>query len=1258
MKFNKILSSALLVVMLFMTIVTALPVTAEAAYSGNNSASASKTAEEITALVKDSYSGKIRYESSQARLDAELPYLDSVEYGDYILYINKYTGGAYYKNKITGQILTSNPYNYLSTESSDKTNQEISSQVIISYSEITVGSERFLYSTPEAAERAQISTDFIKNGIRVNYTLGDTTSRYLLPMAMTADKFEELVLVPMLDKLARLMEEHCGDETGEYNIFVNPKYNVDEDKNSTDKKNVYYYGYLNLSVVRKYLQDAERKYMSMYPSTDDPVRKILAGVKSNIMTLYAAGTNGYTLKNLAEYKEGSSSYENTVRDFYSNESSEIYKTKEAIYVFNINATNNSKSIASTIFRAYAPTYNFIDVNEDEVYCGLVDETDQKPVFRCAIEYTFNSDGSLSVRLPVSSISFDETVYNLSYISVLPYFGSASIAGEGYVFFPDGSGTVAEFKDFYDSTANDNDNANVIVDVYGKDYCYSNITGAHREQITMPVYGIVSEEKSNSCGLDSVSNGFFAIVEEGMALSSLAFDMDVTSMLARAYMMCKPYPSDVYDLSETLSVGGAGQYTIVAEDKFNGSYVTRYTMLTDKNIYAIKGDDIGEFYDTSYVGMANYYRNYLYETGVLTELESVRDNLPLYLEVLGSMEIITKVLSFPVTKKIALTEFDDVTAMYKELRDSVTLLEELAAENKALAATLAEEIAALEKALQEPEADAEKITSQIESKKVLKTEYENIAATYETWSKDFKIDNINFKLTGFGNGGLYNTYPTKLKWNRACGGKRDFKDLLEEVKSAKDKGENFGVYPEYDFMYISYTEMFDGVSKRVNASKMIDNRYASKQLYDSVSREYISYFTLVVNTETLDKLYSKFAKKYSKYDISTISVSTLGSDLNSNFDKDAPVIRDESQSYVESLLDRISNKDGYDVMLDKGNSYTLKYASHILNMNIDSSHFRYSSYPVPFAGMVLHGAVNYTGSPINYSGNPEYELLRAIESGASLYYILCYQNSNYMKEDGLLNQYYGIDYENWYKDIVKNYAELNAAIGELQNYRIVDHKIVIGERVIEPDEAKANIVTLMRELVDMLETKILEAKDNELHAMRDPSNEYYGDLLYVNIDVDSLMEAFAEILNLGNDEIKNYEVENGVTFAQLITAIKTKYENLNPDEARESTDNLLTIDKTYFSDIGGKDNVDDSYSSTKNDYVSAHSFITDSFATDKDYVYTDFTSDKDIVLVTYQNAEGKTVKFLLNYNIYTVEVDLDDGLEAYTLPKYGYVKITG
>ncbi len=1248
MKFNRILSSALLIVMIFSAFATVFPFVAEAAYSGSNSSSASNTATQIKEIVQNSYSGDISYVSAQQKLDAEKDYLDSVECGDYIIYVNKYTGYLYYKNKITGQILTSNPYNYTKN---NELNQEMSSQVVIVYSEITVGQEKNLYSTTDAAERAQISTDFIKNGIRVNYTLGDTTARYLLPSAMTASKFEETVLEPMLNKLAELMREYCGDEDGQFNIFTSSKYRVEEDKNSTNKENVYYYGYLNLRVVRQYLNDVKNQYRSIYKS-NAPEYKSLSSVESDIMTLYAAGTNGYTLKNLAQYDEDSPSYKNMFEAYYKNEKSEIINTKEAIYVFSEKATNNTKSIASGIFRDYATGYTFADVREDEEYCGCSDETDQKPVFRCAVEYTFNEDGSLSVRLPVSSISFDESVYNLSYISVLPYFGSADIDKDGYIFFPDGSGTIAEFSDFYDKDAGFNTNAKVTVDVYGKDFCYSNITGAHREQIAMPVYGVVGEETANSCGFEKVTNGYFAILEEGMSLASFSFEIDVTTKLANVYTMCKPYPSDIYDLSETLSVGGAGHYTIVAEDKFNGSYVTRYTMLTDKKVAEKKASELGAIYESSYVGMANYYRDYLYENGVLSEMENVRENLPLYIEALGSMEIVKKVLSFPVTQKIPLTEFDDIAEMYNQLRDSVTVLNDLVTENKALAAALEDEIEALEAAKENGEITEAEAVSQIAGKEALKAEYEALAAEYEKWAKDFKIDNINFRLTGFGHGGLYSTYPTKLKWNRACGGKRDFKNLLKQVDAAKDAGENFGVYPEFDFAYIGYTAMFDGVSKRVNASKMIDNRYASKQVYDAVSREYVSYFTLVVNTETLEDLYNKFSKKYSKYNISSISVSTLGSDLNSNFDEDAPVLRDKSQAYVESVLNKMSNDDGYEIMLDIGNSYTLKYASHILNTNIDSSHFRYSSYPVPFTGMVLHGAVNYAGSPINYSGIPDYDLLRAIESGASLYYILCYQNSNYMKEDELLNDYYGIDYTNWYENIVKTYAELNYAIGSLQGYKIVDHKILIGERVIEPDEEKANTITLMKEITEMLDSKFLLMKDIELEKL---AGEPYGTYLNITVDSGSFISGFEKLLNVTEVEINSYEVEPGLTFKDCINNIIEKHTVVNNKPSDATIAHTVEVDyDKFFGDVGGALN-NGVREDTLDDYVSVHSFITDSLATDEDYVYTDFTSDRDIVLVTYQNSDGDTVQFLLNYNIYSIEVNLD-GSKTITLPKYGYKKI--
>ena len=1218
--------------MIFMTCIAVLPITASAAYSSETSSSSDLAADKIKEYVQQSYLASPKddpqYASAEERLQAEMPYMEKVEFGDYILYVNKYTGGVYYKNKITGQILTSNPYNYFAD---NETNQQwVSSQVVISYSEIAVGTEKLLFSTIEAAERGQISTDFLKNGIRVNYTLGDTSTRYLLPVAMPADEFEKYVLGEMLDQLAAAMEQYCGDTKGDYNIFVNPKYTVDEDKNSDDRNNLYYHGYINLRVVRKYLNEAESKYKSIYTDRNSVAYNTIATLIADIRSLYATG-NGYSLKNPGEYDEDSQNYKDMIESFYSDTSSEVYETKEAMYIFPKNAENNIKYISSLTFKKYYPSCTFIQVREYEDYCGYRDETKQNPVFRCAIEYTFEDDGSLSVRLPVNSVTFDKSIYNLSYISVLPYFGSASIANDGYVFFPDGSGTVMEFEDFYDPDTDFNSNAKVIVDIYGKDYCYSNITGAHREQITMPVYGMVSSE-------NSVKNGFFAILEEGASLASMSLETDISTTLGHVFTYYKPYPSDIYDLSETISVGSSGFYTIVAEDSFNGSYVTRYTMLTDPKLGNAK-------YETSYVGMANCYRDYLYANGSLTKLESVYDQLPLYIEALGSMEIVSKFLSFPVNEKIALTEFSQIYDMYEQLRDSVTLLNEIEKENRDASALLAAEIEALTASVANGTAsDVDAANLQIAEKTALKAQYDAIADTYKEWAKDFKIDNINFRLTGFGHGGLYNTYPTKLRWNRACGGKSDFKDLLKAAEAASKSGENLGIYPEFDFMYISNTAMFDGVSKKANAAKMIDNRYASKQVYDSVSREYVSYFTLVVNTETLDELYEKFSKKYSKYNISNISVSTLGSDLNSNFDEDAPVIRDKAQSYISNLLAKMSKEDGYNVMIDLGNDYTLGYASHILNVNTDSSHFRYSSYPVPFVGMVLHGSVNYAGTPINYSGNPSYDLLRSIESGASLYYILCYQNSNYMKEDVLLNDYYGIDYTNWYESIVKTYAELDYAIGSLQDYRIVDHKILTAERVIDPKEENANIAILMNEIIAILENKILVAKDEMLDSFVGTP----GRVLNVTIDRASLMSAFQGLLNFDSTTAMEGLVvdDKGSTFGALLDALISKY-TVNVSGATDT----LTVDGSYFADIGGVNTAE-----TYDDYISEYSFLTDSLATDENYVYTDFTIDKDVVLVTYENEAGDRVQFLLNYNIYTVEVALEAGQPPISLAKYSYKKL--
>jgi hypothetical protein len=773
--------------------------------------------------------------------------------------------------------------------------------------------------------------------------------------------------------------------------------------------------------------------------------------------------------------------------------------------------------------------------------------------------------------------------------------------DGYVFYPDGSGTISEFSDFY--TDADKIRININNNVYGRDYAYSNITGKHEEQITMPVYGIVSEQKTGAVAStiagvgETVMNGYFAILEEGASLASLVYKTGGTSSkYAWAYCEYKPYPQDKYDLSETISVGGAKEYTIVADSKYNGSYITRFVMLTDDAIgEATYGAD--NYYAASYVGMADYYRNYLVKNGVISNLTSVDSTMPLYIQALGSMEIIKKILSFPVTTKLELTTFNDVLTIYRELADAKTIFTQQADSFKALA-DAAEDEAVKAKYLESAE------------------EYYKLAEEVQN------VTNVNFRLTGFGNGGLYYTYPTKVRWDRACGGQRAFNNLVAEAKKISDEaGKNLGIYPEYDFMYITNTEAFDGIVIKGNVSRMVDNRYASKQIYDAVLQDYESDYALVINPVSLDKIYTKFAKQYSKYDIQSISVSTLGSDLNSNFDEDEPINRDDAETFVTEMLERMK-KDGYDIMADKGNAYSLKYLSHLLNVTLDSSHYRYSSYAVPFVGMILHGKVRYAGNPINYSGAPAYDLLRAIENGASLQYILCYQNASYLKEDEILSDYYGVDYHTWYEDIVKTYTELNKAIGGLQDYTIINHQIVIGERVIDASEVAADRLSLEKEIVEALHAYTYDRVAEGYDALK--SSGTYGTPLKVTFDKTKLMTQFADILNVTVADITATAFEAEVD--KVIAYYTTEYASEDANAYVVNVDELV--------------------------YESKYFFHTDSLATDKDYVYTNYTSDiNNIVIVTYEK-DGDVVKFILNYNIYSVTVNLgDEG--TYTLGKYGY-----
>ena len=142
-----------------------------------------------------------------------------------------------------------------------------------------------------------------------------------------------------------------------------------------------------------------------------------------------------------------------------------------------------------------------------------------------------------------------------------------------------------------------------------------------------------------------------------------------------------------------------------------------------------------------------------------------------------------------------------------------------------------------------------------------------------------VSNINFKLTGFANGGMNASYPKKVKWIKAVGGKDGFADLITE---AKDLG--YGVYPEFNFSYV-LAESKGKIKLKNHAARAVDDRYCSKQVYNAIYQEFESFFDICVTPSSILEYVEKFEEKFSKFNPIGISVSTLGSDLNSDFNED-------------------------------------------------------------------------------------------------------------------------------------------------------------------------------------------------------------------------------------------------------------------------------------------------------------------------------------------------------------------------------------
>ncbi len=725
--------------------------------------------------------------------------------------------------------------------------------------------------------------------------------------------------------------------------------------------------------------------------------------------------------------------------------------KYAVYMITMGTTVKEKKNLEHLITTYTD-YTFDDLEADHEKVEFETSNAKLPLFKASIEYYLDDEG-LKVRVPANNIRFDSTSFSIRTVTVLPYFGAGVNGEDGYTLISDGAGSIVKFEDAEKSNAE----LNISSKVYGQDYSFHQISGANQEQMRLPAYGVIRESEFYTFDKE----GYDAAIESGELVAYDDVETIKAQMIAEANgettepkvepeeptaeteantdadaaegeegeensteFLAQSYPFVNYDETKQIKAGyvayieeGESMAEITTSHggithKYHSAYATFTPRPTDayeltgisatgNAMWSVTADRkyAGNFTirfipvegeQATTAGMAAALRDYLVNKGVLTKLdESGSEDIPLYIENFGSIGTTKRLAGIPYGVQTPLTTFDDCIEVLTELKNGITV--DKGTENE----------------------------------------------------RTISVPNVVVKYTGWYNGGLYKTVPTKFKVDKAIGGEEGLSKLLA---FASENG--FKIYPDVEYTYVNKTGFGDGFNYKDDSVQTIDGRTSEHKTYSALFQQYEPDGQLILSPTAMLKFYEKAGDQYAKFGIGGMSVASLGAELSSDHNDDYPLTREDSKETVTALLSRIKEDNG-SVLVSGGNAYALPYVDHIINMPLTSSENVFASEAVPFYGMVLHGYKNYAGTAINLDGDFEKSLLKAIESGASPYFILSARNENTseLKSFKDFSKYYSIRYNIWREDLAKTYETLNEALKDVKYETITSHEY-LDTRVVK------------------------------------------------------------------------------------------------------------------------------------------------------------------------------------------------------------------
>lgn len=268
-------------------------------------------------------------------------------------------------------------------------------------------------------------------------------------------------------------------------------------------------------------------------------------------------------------------------------------------------------------------------NEENGITGSDSST--KPNFIVPLEYRL--DGSaLVVTVPVSQIK-ESATHRIGSLELLNFFGSAGTKDKGYMFVPDGSGSLIYLNN---GKVKDEQYAQRV---YGTDETDNTRSrGQVSENVRMPVYGLKSGDRA-----------WIAVIEEGDGIASINADISgKKNSYNHVYSSFAVRGEDNLELYTGTTIQ---DIDVLSKDLYQGDIRIRYSFLS--------GDQ------ANYSGMAKSYQDLLILNKSLTALKEEKA-IPFYLDMLGAVDKQQSFLGIPYDAIISMTTFDQAGEIADQL----------------------------------------------------------------------------------------------------------------------------------------------------------------------------------------------------------------------------------------------------------------------------------------------------------------------------------------------------------------------------------------------------------------------------------------------------------------------------------------------------------------------------------------------------------------------------------------------------------------